>query len=294
VINFLRDKKAKREMQMRLCSIITVFLLVFSVSAQAQINTDNDQKNTGVETNEKKAEDPNYGGKNDESKNTTETVNDDKTTEKDSGAAEDAPGNGTEDKRTWLVNPVDSAEKKVELSEKNGKRIIGFGLFYGGIFPVRAYDGIYNNAQCLGMSMPVFIASIWKIVPELNIRYISLASVFSRSRYNSTMKLLQMYPSLAYRHSVELPFGAGNRLVFTGRVFDGITRLEFKSWNSLNPAFGRVRFIEYINVFGAGAGLNFESMAGFIAGLDFLYSNTATAGRPLQGLCLFASIGWAF
>lgn len=186
----------------------------------------------------------------------------------------------------------DNESKKNQPSDPKKHDHIGLVLGYGGTFPVGPYGDQYKPAHVFSAAVPLYVASLWRFTPELHVRYGHLASIFSRSRYNSSMTMVQLFPAIAYRQQIPVPKTCAQTLVAYGRIFDGVTRLEFKSWNNMHPLLGRIRYREYINVFGVGAGLEFELYRGLVTGFDCSYALTATAGRPLQTVSLMVNAGY--
>lgn len=173
----------------------------------------------------------------------------------------------------------------VDLSTKE---YLALFMGYAGFFPVADYGAQYSPASMVWGTVGAYIVNFVGLSPELHVRYTPMSSREDPLRYNSSISLVQFFPAIIYRYHFRLP---KNTLTVYGRVWDGLSRVEYSSRNPYLPLI-KENIVENLNIFGLSAGCYYDVWNGLLVGIDFSYSIVSTAGKPLQGVSLMLNVGW--
>ncbi len=191
------------------------------------------------------------------------------------------------------AEPAPKKEKKATpLFDPHSTRYVGIVAGYGGFFPVADYGQNYLPAHLVEASVPVYYLTLWHFHPEFNFRYAKLKSDHGTLEYESTITLMEFFPSIVFSWEFSLPKKELGPVRLYARIYDGVTRLEYVSLNPLFPYLGKVATVELINVFGFSVGCDYFIFKGFFVGIDAGYSIVATAGTPLQSMSLTIHAGY--
>ncbi|HNW28541.1 MAG TPA: hypothetical protein PKN50_08700 [Spirochaetota bacterium] len=192
-----------------------------------------------------------------------------------------------------LLEKKEESKDKTPLSDVKGEKRhhVGFIAGYGGCFPVADYGKQYRSAHLGSFSLPVYYLTFWGFCPEVTIRYTDMAGGKNRLSGASNITQLQLFPAIMYRHEWRLPKSSDRFLILYGRVWDGVSRVHYKSSDPYYP-FIKHKVTEYINTFGFSAGCLYDVYKGVLVGVDAGYGITFTAGKLLQSMSLTVNAGY--
>ncbi|MBN2157881.1 MAG: hypothetical protein JW807_00695 [Spirochaetes bacterium] len=177
---------------------------------------------------------------------------------------------------------------------KKPNEYVGLIFSYGGYFPVADYGGRYRPAHLISGAVAVYYVNFFGISPEFHVRYAEMKSNKSSLSFSSTISTIQFFPALVYRYDITLPGSFPGPITPYARLYDGISKVEYKNSDPLDRLFGQGKILEYINIFGVSAGCTLTLYRGLFAGLEFGYSIIATAGSPLQAMSFSVVVGYKF
>ncbi len=158
---------------------------------------------------------------------------------------------------------------------------------YGGLFPITDYGLLYRPANLVSVTAGIYYINFMGFSPELHFRHAPMKSNKDPLRYSSRITLNQVFPAIVYRHAIPL---RRNVLTIYGRIWDGITILDFDSRDPYIPVFKR-KIRETINTFGFSVGCYYDAWKGLLVGIDMGYGIVFTAGTLLQSITFTVTAG---
>ena len=190
--------------------------------------------------------------------------------------------------RSTAADAASPQMKKCRFVDPDSREYVALLIGYGGFFPVADYDALYRPANLVSVTAGVYYINFLGLSPELHFRHTAMKSKNDPLWYSSRISLAQIFPAIVYRYRVPLP---RNSITVYGRVWDGITVLDFTSKEPYLPIIKR-KIRETINTFGLSAGCYYDVWRGLLVGLDVSYSVIFTAGKPLQSVSFTVNAGW--
>jgi hypothetical protein len=178
--------------------------------------------------------------------------------------------------------------KRFAFYDPSSREYIALFIGCGGYFPVADYGTAYRSGYLVSFTAGVYYINFLGLSPEIHVRYAAMDYRDDPLRRSASLSQVQVYPAIVYRYPLKLP---RNTLTVYGRIWDGLSRVRYSSWDPYIPSIKR-NFTEYLNVFGFSAGCYYDVWQGFLLGLDLGYSVVSTARKPLQSISLLLNVGW--
>ncbi len=170
----------------------------------------------------------------------------------------------------------------------------GIGIYhsYGAIVPIARYGERFWPARQSALHITLYDISFWGISPEINLRYANMENKSAPYEFDSTLTLIQIFPSIVYKYEIALPEFIKSSFTLHARAWDGVARTAYETENDTHSRNSKTKIVEYLNVLGLGIGFTCKIYRELTAGIEGGYSIISTAGSPMQTYSFMVALGY--